>query len=162
MKYFCLFSNILKISAISTILCSFSVFAFPAEGDYVRFLAKYKGKVFEYKKNIIDFHLDTNSFVVIEKITNEDDEVIQERTSQLPYYWFYTEKKIQNTLDNCTRREGALGDWNLQGKMIPSCTFFSEDSQMDYTIGMVPFGQLRFQYYLGRDEFLDFYLQDYY
>lgn len=46
--------------------------------------------------------------------------------------------------------------------MIPSCTFFSEDSQMDYTIGMVPFGQLRCQYYLGRDEFLDFYLQDYY
>lgn len=33
---------------------------------------------------------------------------------------------------------------------------------MDYVIGMVPFGQLRFQYYLGKEEFLDFYLYDFY
>ena len=69
---------------------------------------------------------------------------------------------MQNVLNNCTRREGALGTWDLQGKEIPACTFFSEDSQMDYVIGMVPFGQLRFQYHLGKEEFLDFYLQDFY
>lgn len=152
MKYFylaCLF------------LFSAKVYAFPEEGNYVRFLATHNGKVFEYKKSLLEFHNETNSFTMIEKIST-DEETIEERVTQLPFFWFYTEKKVQNVLNNCTRREGALGTWDLEGKEIPTCTFFSEDSQMDYVIGMVPFGQLRFQYHLGKEEFLDFYLQDFY
>lgn len=152
MKYFylsCLF------------LLSTNLYAFPEEGNYVRFLANHDGKVFEYKKSLFEFHAETNSFTMIEKIST-DKEVISERVTVLPSFWFYTEKKVQSVLSNCTRREGALGTWIIQGKEIPTCTFFSEDSQMDYVIGMVPFGQLRFQYYLGKEEFLDFYLYDFY
>ena len=152
MKYFYL---------VCLILFSSKSEAFPEVGNYVRFLATHNGKVFEYKKTLLEFDSEMKSFTMIEKIST-DDEIVQERVTQLPSFWFYTEAKVQNVLKTCTRREGALGKVLVEGKEIPTCTFYSEESQMDYIIGMVPFGQIRFQHYLGKNEFLDFYLQDFY
>lgn len=135
--------------------------AFPNEGNYARYLASFNGETYEYKKMLTHFNPQKNTFVQITKLS-KGDEIIRESSNELAYMWFYNEAKVQNVLDTCVRREGALGDYVVQEQTIKSCAFYSEDSGLEYVIGMVPFGQLRFQIYLQNEDFLDFYLVNFY
>lgn len=149
-------------SLIFIMFCMFSLnaFAFPKEGDYARFLAFHKGDTYEYKKSIIEYYPDRHSYLVISKLS-KNEETLYEIIIEQAHTWFYTEAKVQHVFESCVRREGALGDTFIQGVKVKTCTFHNEDSQLDYSIGMVPFGQIRFQEYLGHGEFLDFNLVDF-
>lgn len=144
---------------ITLLFLTFSAHAtdFPKEGNYVRFAAFHNGESYEYKRALISQDLENNTFVHIYTIL-KNDEVIIEMISELPYSWFYNESKIKSVLKNCHKREGALGEEIIENQKIATCTFYNEESLLDYSIGMVPFGQIRFQFYLGKGEFLDFHL----
>lgn len=145
---------------LTLIFTSIKAMAFPQEGDYARYFATYKGEVYEYKRHLIEYYPEKDAYLHISKLSLNET-TINERVTILPKMFFYTEEKVQNVLKTCLRREGALETVVLNGDRIKACTFHNEDAQLDYTIGMVPFGQLRFQEYLGNGEFLDFYLVDY-
>lgn len=134
--------------------------AFPQVGNYARYEAEYKGSIFELKKMLLDYDQERNTFFMVTKLS-QDEETISEDYSELPYMWFYSNEKVENVLKTCIRREGAREIVIVSNQKIEACTFFNEDAQLDYTVGMVPFGQLRFQSYLGKGEFLDFYLKDF-
>lgn len=138
-------------------LYSVKIFAFPVEGSYARYEAKLDGINYEYKKAILFHNKDDDTFVNIATVLKEG-EIIIETSATLPRSWFYTENKVEDTLKNCNRRYGALGFEMIEGKKIQTCTFHHEESQLDYSIGNVPFGQVRFPFYLGDSKFLDFYL----
>ena len=139
----------------------FSLLSFPEVGNYARYEAYYQGQVFELKKTLIEHHPEKDSFLLVTKLSS-GQEVISEDYSELPRMWFYSRAKVESVLSNCYRREGAREDVMIHGQRIQACTFYNEDAQLDYTIGMVPFGQIRFQSYLGRGEYLDFFLKDFY
>lgn len=145
---------------LTLIFTSLKTMAFPQEGDYARYLATYKGEVYEYKRHLIEYYPEKDAYLHVSKLSLNEI-TINERVTILPKMFFYTEEKVQNVLKTCLRREGALETVVLNEQRIKACTFHNEDAQLDYTIGMVPFGQLRFQEYLGNGEFLDFYLVDY-
>lgn len=146
--------------ALTLLITTLNTWAFPAEGDYARYLASYKGEVYEFKRYLIEYYPDKDAYLHVSKLSLHET-TISESWNILPRMWFYTEEKVKNVLKTCLRREGALETVVLKGERIQACTFHNEDAQLDYTIGMVPFGQLRFQEYLGSGEFLDFYLVDY-
>lgn len=146
--------------ALILIITSFNLWAFPEEGNFARYLATHKGNVYEYKRHLIEYYPDQDAYLHVSKLSL-NEEIISERWTILSTTWFYTEAKVQNVLNTCMRREGALETVVLNGQRIKACTFHNEDAQLDYTIGMVPFGHLRFQEYLGNGEFLDFYLVDF-
>lgn len=133
--------------------------AFPELFDYARYTAQFGNKKYEIKKMIFEHDSLRDTFVMTESLY-EDNILQDERFLRLPKYWFYTPEKINNVIKNCTRREGALGRENIQGQEIQTCTFFNEESMMDYSIGNVPFGQVRFQYRFD-GVYLDFYLQNF-
>lgn len=133
------------------------VLAFPEPGDYARYVATFRGDTYEIKRTLTEYYPETNSFRQVWKLSKNGESVVEE-SKQLPYGWFYTEKKIENVLNSCVSREGVLGDVVIQDHKIPSCTFFNEESLLDYTVGMVPFGQIRFQLHLSGEYFLDFHL----
>ena len=146
--------------SLSLIITSLNAWAFPKEGDFARYLATHKGEVYEYKRHLVEYYPDKDAYLHVIKLSLNET-TISERWTILPKMWFYTEEKVQNVLNTCLRREGALETVILNEQRIKACTFHNEDAQLDYTIGMVPFGQLRFQEYLGNGEFLDFYLVDF-
>lgn len=141
---------------LSTLL-PVQVFAFPALGDYARYVASFRGDSYEVKRTLTEYYPESNSFRHVWKLS-KNDILIKEESTQLPYGWFYTEKKIENVLSSCVRREGVLGNELIQNEMIPTCAFFNEESLLDYSVGMVPFGQVRFQLRLTGEDFLDFHL----
>ena len=145
---------------LTLIITSLHALAFPQEGDYARYLATYKGEVYEYKRHLVEYYPDKDAYLHVSKLSLNET-TLSERWNILSPMWFYTEAKVQNVLNTCMRREGALETVILNNQRIKACTFHNEDAQLDYTIGMVPFGQLRFQEYLGNGEFLDFYLVDF-
>ena len=138
-----------------------NLLSFPEVGNYARYEAHYQGQVFELKKTLIEHYQEKDTFLLVTKLSSEE-EVISEDYSELPRMWFYSRSKVESVLANCHRREGARENVIIHGQKIEACTFYHEDSQLDYTIGMVPFGQIRFQSYLGRGEYLDFFLKDFY
>lgn len=139
---------------------SSNIHAFPQEGDHARYEARYQGKTYEMKKSIIGYYADKDSYLVASKVSL-NGEILDESLNELSSSWLYTPSKIENVLKTCVRREGALETLKISGKSVQVCSFYNEDAQMDYSIGMVPFGQVRFQHYLGGGEFLDFYLVDF-
>lgn len=137
-----------------------NLLSFPEVGNYARYEAQYKGQIFELKKMLIEYNENKDSFLLVTKLS-QNEEVISEDYSELPRMWFYSREKVESVLKNCHRREGARENVLIHGQKIEACTFHNEDAQLDYTIGMVPYGQIRFQSYLGKGEFLDFYLKDF-
>jgi len=133
---------------------------FPEVGNYARYEAILHGKKYEMKKALIDYNSDQDSFTQASKMTT-GDQVLEDSVYQIGRQWFYTPEKVESVLKNCLRREGAPEKIEISGVLISACTFHNMDAQLDYTIGMVPFGQLRFQLYLGRSEFLDFHLVEF-
>jgi hypothetical protein len=136
------------------------VWSFPALHDYVRHEADYQGEKVIMEKSLIDYDAESDVYLQLTRITFKG-EIVSEQEHALQSLWFYNPAKIQNVLKDCTRREGARGHEIIQGKRIETCSFYHEDSQLTYSIGMVPFGQVRHQAYLGDGEFLDFYLVDF-
>jgi hypothetical protein len=134
--------------------------SFPSLNDYVRHEADYRGEKVIMEKSLIDYNTDADASLQLTRITFKG-EVISEQEHVLQTLWFYTPAKVQNVLKDCTGREGARGHEMIQGKRIETCSFYHEDSQLTYSIGMVPFGQVRHQVYLGDGEFLDFNLVEF-
>lgn len=143
---------IFSLSALAT--------SFPQVGNYARYIAHHQGKIYEMKKSLIDYDISSDSFLQVSKVS-VDEEIMSESMNLLQSMWFYTPEKVNNVLKTCLRREGALGFTQISFQKVQTCTFYNEDAQLDYSIGMVPFGQVRFQEYLGQGQFLDFYLVDF-
>jgi hypothetical protein len=100
---------------------------------------------------------DTDRFGV-RFLLHSSDSIYRDEVLSLPRSFLYSPEKIANVLATCVSREGALGHERIQGRTIEVCEFYNEDSQMTTILGKVPFGQVRFQEYLGEGEFLDFQL----
>ncbi len=132
--------------------------AFPSVGDFVRYEATYDGAILAMEKKVLAHDLVKDTFSV-RRLTIYKEEVIKDETLELPRSFLYDAKKVDHVFKTCAEREGALGDLVVGGKKIQVCEFYNEDSQLTYMIGSVPFGQVRFQNYLGGEEFLDFYLK---
>lgn len=145
----------MKYLLISSVLLSVKAFAFPAVGDYARYEARFRGEIMVMEKQLTSQNADQNTFTQVTRVLMKD-EVLQEEIVEIASLWLYSREKVSNVLKNCLRREGAPGSIIIQGQNIKTCTFFNEESQLDYSIGMVPFGQVRFQVHLGGEEFLDF------
>ena len=136
------------------------VWAFPAKGDFVQYVASYKNSPVIMEKRVVAHDNERNSFTV-STITIYRDRVIQDLLVELPESFLYNSIKIQHVLDTCASREGAVGRMVIQGKEMQVCEFYNEDSQLSDILGPVPFGQIRFQVYLEGEEFLDFNLTKY-
>ena len=136
------------------------VWAFPAEGDFVQYIASYKNFPVVMEKKVVAHDSEHNSFTV-STITTYKERVIQDQLVELPESFLYNLIKIQHVLDTCVSREGALSLMLIQGKKMQVCEFYNEDSQLSDILGPVPFGQIRFQVYLEGEEFLDFNLNKY-
>lgn len=129
--------------------------AYPALGDFVHFEAKYRGSVVIYEKKVLAHNQADNTFEVRTLITYKG-EIIKGQTHVLPYSFMYTAEKSAYVMKSCYEREGMITKLTISGKQLSVCEFYHEDSQLTYMIGPVPFGQVRFQEYLGGEEFLDF------
>lgn len=147
----------MKFLTLLSALISLNAHSFPRVGDYVRFEALFRGEKVMLEKELVEHYPEKNSYLQYTRITFRG-EIIQEQTLEMDQLWFFTEEKIRNVLKNCTRREGALGKTEVQGQWIDTCIFHNEDAQLDSELGMVPFGQVRFQQFLGGEDFLDYYL----
>lgn len=134
--------------------------AFPAEGDFVQYMAPYKNSPVIMEKRVVAHDNEHNSFTV-STITTYKERVIQDQLVELPESFLYNPIKIQHVLNTCASREGALGLMLIQGKEMQVCEFYNEDSQLTDILGPVPFGQIRFQVYLEEEDFLDFNLTKY-
>lgn len=132
--------------------------AFPSVGDFVRYEATYDGGILAMEKKVLAHDSVKDTFSV-RRLTIYKEEVVKDETLELPRSFLYDTKKVQHVFETCAQREGALGDLVVGGKKIQICEFYNEDSQLTYMIGSVPFGQVRFQNYLGGEDFLDFYLK---
>lgn len=130
-------------------------FAYPALGDFVHFEAKFHGSTITMEKKVLNHDLENNTFDVRTLVIYKG-EIIKDTTHSLPYNFLYNPAKIDNVMKTCYSREGMITDLVISGKKIKACEFYHEDSQLSYMIGPVPFGQVRFQEYLGNGEFLDF------
>ena len=138
--------------------CCSSLWAYPEMGDFVRFEALYEGQVVTLEKKILSHDVEKNSYLV-RNLMLYNNEIIQDQTFELPHSFLYNPTKVQNVLETCESREGALGDMMVEDKNVKVCEFYDENSQLTYMIGHVPFGQVRFQIYLKDEEFLDFHLK---
>lgn len=147
----------MKALLLLSALISVKSFAFPSVGDYARYEAKFRGEKFVMEKSLVEYFPERRSYSQVTRIMLRG-EVVQEQVNELDQMWLYTDAKVQNVLKTCTRREGALGVTMIEDKEIKTCTFYNEDAQLDYVIGTVPFGQVRFQIYVTGEEFLDFHL----
>ncbi len=137
---------------------SSSLWAYPEMGDFVRFEALYEGQVVTLEKKVLSHDLEKNTYRV-RNLMLYKNEIIQDQTFELPHSFLYTPAKVQNVLETCESREGAIGDMMVEDKNVKVCEFYDENSQLTYMIGQVPFGQVRFQIYLKDEDFLDFHLK---
>ena len=132
-------------------------FAYPAVGDRVRYEATYEGSPVIQEKEIL--HQDPSAEVFgVHTITTYRGNVVEEKWVDLPKSFLYTPDKISDVIRNCVRREGALSTLSVLGAPMRVCEFYHEDSQLSYILGPVPFGLIRFQVYIGDEDFLDFHL----
>lgn len=145
----------MKLLSLLSLLISFNIFAFPAVGDFARYEAQFRGEKVVMEKELLDFSSERKAYKQLTRLLVKG-EVVQEQLLEIESLWFYTEVKVNNVLTNCLRREGALGQEEIEGNLVKVCTFYNEDAQLDYSIGMVPFGQVRFQLFVKGEEFLDF------
>jgi hypothetical protein len=134
-----------------------SAHAFPAVGDHVEFESVYRGRKIVFEKSVKTYDSWTDRFGV-RILMRSGDSVIRDEVIQMPRSFLYSPQKIAHVLETCVSREGALGRERIQGRIVEVCEFYNEDSQMTVILGKVPFGQVRFQEYLGDGEFLDFHL----
>lgn len=134
--------------------------AFPELNNYARYLAYHQGQTYEIKKMLYEYNPDRDSFMQISTFYR-NQKIFNEQITELPRSWFYNPKKIENVLNNCIRREGALGEEIIQGEKVKTCTFFNEASQTDYSVGMVPFGQVHFQELFSQGVYLEFRLTNF-
>ena len=130
-------------------------FAYPALGDFVHFEAIFDGSIVTMEKKVLVHNTEANTFDVRTLVIYKN-EIIKDTTYTLPYNFLYTPEKVESVMKNCYSREGMITDLVISGKKLKACEFYHEDSQLTYMIGPVPFGQVRFQEYLGNGEFLDF------
>jgi hypothetical protein len=138
-------------------LISTGVRAFPSVGDRVRYEAPYRDAMVIQEKEVLREDIQRQVFEV-HTITTYLGNVVDEKWVELPGSFLYTPEKIADVIRNCVRREGALSDLMVLGSKMRVCEFYHEDSQLTYILGPVPFGLIRFQVYLGEEEFLDFHL----
>jgi hypothetical protein len=134
-----------------------SAHAFPSVGDHVEFEADYQGRKIFLEKSVKTYEPDTDRFGV-RFLMHSSGSVYRDEILSLPRGFLYSPEKIANVLATCVSREGALGRERIQDRTVEVCEFYHEDSQMTTVLGKVPFGQVRFQEYLGEGEFLDFHL----
>ena len=132
--------------------------AFPAVGDHVEFSARYGSEQVVYEKSI-KFQEPENGRFGVRILIRMGERILRDEVLMIPGGFLYTPEKIQHVLSTCVQREGALGTLRIQGRDVSTCEFYHEDSQLTTILGRVPFGQIRFQEYLGAGEFLDFWLQ---
>jgi hypothetical protein len=142
---------------ILLMLMPLTVLAFPNVGDFVQYEAKYEDDVVIQRKKIISYDEVRDSFQ-IGYIVSFKGRILEQVVYDTSRSFIYSKDKVLDVLKNCQIREGALSDYDIQGKIVKACEFYDEPSQLSYMIGMVPFGSIRFQTYLGNEEFLDFYI----
>jgi hypothetical protein len=143
------------IFLITFFTCSHNVFAYPHVKDYARYEANYKDSKIIIEKTIKESDPEGMSFLVYTLITFKGT-ILDEKEFVTPRSSMFNKQKIENVLNTCHSRGGARWHIILQGQTIQTCTYYNEDAQLDQMIGDVPFGQIRFQIYLGNEEFLDF------
>lgn len=135
-------------------------FAFPAVGDYVKFVAYYEqGQVIE-EKWVLAHDEAEDAFEVRNRIMYLGY-TIKDETYVLPRSFMYDAVKVAHVLATCEEREGAISLVTVKETQLKVCEFYHEDSQLTYMIGPVPFGQVRYQTYLEGEDFLDFNLVDF-
>lgn len=147
----------MKMFLVLLFLLPLSAFAYPALGDFVHYEAKYDNAKVLYQRQVTAYDSATDYFEVRTLITFKG-RIIKDATNTVPRSFLYDPKKVEHVLKTCVEREGAFTSLLISGKKLTVCEFYHEDSQLTYMIGPVPFGQVRFQEYLGDGEFLDFYL----
>jgi len=143
-----------------TMAFSPSSFAYPRQGDYVRFEAHYKDSMVQFEKEILSEDKEAEIFEV-RSFFSYKGQILKEQIVSLPKAFLFTPEKIKNVLQTCVQREGALGEIILQNQKIKLCEYYNEDSQLTDMVGEVPFGQIRFQIYLEGETFLDFNLKEF-
>ncbi len=148
--------RLLFLTGIS-ILSASSATAFPAVGDHVEFMAKYQNRAFILEKSVKS-HDPVNDHFGVRTLLRSGDQVLRDELFLLPRSFLYNPEKIAHVLATCVSREGALGNERIGEKIVRVCEFYHEDSQLTTILGNVPFGQVRFQEYLGEGEFLDYHL----
>jgi len=141
--------------SLATNLFSLSSFAFPANGDFAQYTAKYEGFPVVMEKRVLAHDGDSDQFVV-RTLTTYRDRVLQDQTVTLPRSFLYSLDKIKDVIQHCVAREGAVQVVQVLGAKMEICEFYNEDSQLTNILGPVPFGQIRFQTYIGGEDFLDF------
>lgn len=129
--------------------------AYPAVGDFVQFEAKHQGSSVITEKRILSHDVPSDSFEV-HIFTTYQEVVIMDVVRVLPRSFLYSPAKVENVLKTCVSREGMISQVLVDNKKLSVCEFWDEGSQLTYMIGPVPFGQVRFQEYLGDGVFLDF------
>ena len=107
------------------------------------------------EKTIRDADPEGKNFLVHSLITFNGN-VVEDKEAVMSRSFMFDKDKIANVLKTCHSRGGARWHIVLQGQTIQTCTYYNEDAQLDEMVGDVPFGQIRFQIYLGNEEFLDF------
>lgn len=130
--------------------------AFPAVGDHVEFEARYEGRKIVFERSIKGRQGDTFEVRVL---LRADSQILRDEQFQVPRSFLYDRGKIEHVLSTCVVREGARDRTRIGNRWVESCEFWHEDSQLTTILGAVPFGQIRFQEYLGDGVFLDFWLQ---
>ena len=145
----------MKFLLAFTILFPSLVLAYPAVGDFVRYEAKYEGDIVAMERKVLSYDANEDKLEV-RNLVIFHGEITRDETFMLPKAFLFNAEKMANLLKTCIRREGVLGSESIEGKIIRTCSFYNEDSMMTSTIGDVPFGDVRYQLYLGDGEFLDF------
>jgi len=129
--------------------------AYPALGDRVEYQAFWEQDPVVMTKEVISQDAESGLYRV-HTLTTFRNQILQDQTVDLPKSFLYTPEKIKDVMRTCESREGALGLEKIDGKMLKVCEFYNEDSQLTNILGPVPFGLIRFQVYIGGEDFLDF------
>lgn len=145
----------MKFLLALTLLFPSFVLAYPAIGDFVRYEAKYEGDIVAMERKVLSYDASEDKFEVRSLVIFHGD-ITRDETFMLPKAFLFNAEKMANLLKTCWRREGIVGDETVEGVTFKTCSFYNEDSMMTSTIGDVPFGDVRYQLYLGDGEFLDF------
>ena len=149
---------IVILGAFSAVMAtSQGAIAYPAVGDRVRYEAVFGGALVVQEKEVARQDASGEVFGV-HSVTTYRGNIVEEKWIELPRSFLYTPEKIADVIRDCVRREGALSRMNVLGVSMRVCEFYNEDSQLSSILGPVPFGLIRFQVYIGDEDFLDFYL----
>ena len=142
---------------LAILALSQGAYSYPAIRDRVRYEALFEGAVVVQEKEITHQSPEGEGFGV-HSVTTYRGTIVEERRVELPRSFLYTPEKIAHVIKDCVRREGALSRMDVLGVSMSVCEFYNEDSQLSSILGPVPFGLIRFQVYIGDEDFLDFHL----